>query len=146
MPERSTACRASGRHAALAAVVVALAGCGGPITGGELRRGVDTLGATAAEGRLVALGVAQDRTKTTFVRTAARDLADDAQHEAEKLTDAEAGPRTAGARDDAVALAQDIDSALGDLEVAPADRPGARDVARRLDALSKRADALAERL
>jgi hypothetical protein len=128
------------------AAAILVAGCGGPITGGELRRGVDTLGATAAEGRLVALGVVDDRTKTTFVRTAARDLADDAQHEAEKLTDAKAGPRTTGARDEAVRLAQDIDAALGDLEVAPADRAGAGDVARRLDELKRRADELAERL
>jgi hypothetical protein len=123
-----------------------LAGCGGPITDDELQRGIETLGATASEGRLVALDVVEDRTKVTFVRVQARDLGDAAEHEAEKFNDAQAQPGNATVKDDAVKLAQAIDSALGDMQVAPSDRAVARRVASRLDALSKRADALTARL
>ncbi|HWI71976.1 MAG TPA: hypothetical protein VNT55_08480 [Baekduia sp.] len=130
---------------AVAAAVVAC-GCGGPIQHDELERGVATLGATAAEGRLVALGVVEDRTKTTFVRVHSAALADDAQHEAEKLNDAEARPDLVARKAAAVRIAQDIDAALGDLQVSPSDRRVAREVERKLDALSRRAERLTERL
>jgi hypothetical protein len=123
-----------------------LAGCGGPITDDELQRGIQTLAATASEGRLVALDAAEDRSKVTFERVALRDLGEDAEHEAEKLNDAQAKPENAAVKTRAVKLAQDISSALGDLQVAPADRRIARRVQLRLDALSKQADALAGRL
>ena len=131
---------------ALALTVAVLAGCGGPITDDELQRGIQTLGATAAEGRQVALDAAEDRTKVTFVRVEARDLGDDAEHEAEKLHDAQSRPGNADAKKEAVRLAQAIDAALGDLQVAPADRAVARDVADRLDRLGKQADALTGRV
>ncbi len=130
----------------LATASVVFGGCGGPIQHDELERGVATLGATAAEGRLVALDVVEDRTKTTFVRVHSAALADDAQHEAEKLSDAEAPPDLVSAKAEAVRLAQAIDSALGDLRVAPSDRRVARQVERRLDALSRQAERLTERL
>ena len=128
------------------AAVVLLAGCGGPIEDDELERGVQTLESTAAEGRLVALDVVEDRTKVTFTRVHARNLGEDAAHEAEKLSDAEARPGNAQAKAEAVRLAQDIDSALGDLQVSPSDRSVARDVEQRLDRLSQRAARLSERL
>ena len=135
--------------AALAAAVVvaiAAAGCGGPIEHDELERGVLTLGATAAEGRLVALDVVEDRTKVTFVRVHSAALADDAEHEAEKLQDAQAPPDLIGPKRQAVRLAQEIDAALGDLRVAPSDRRVARNVERRLTVLSQQADRLAKRI
>lgn len=132
--------------AAGAALALLLAGCGGPMTRGELQRGVETLGATAAEGRLVALGVAQDRTKVTFVRAHARELAKDAEHEAEKLNDAQASGDLARVKAQAVRLAESIDSALGDLQVAPADRRTGGDVARRLGRLTGQAGRLAQGL
>lgn len=136
------------RHLAtgLLLAAVALGACGGPIQHDELERGVATLGATAAEGRLVALDVVEDRTKTTFVRVHSAALADDAQHEAEKLSDAQAPPDLVNAKAEAVRIAQGIDSALGDLQVAPADRRVARRVEQRLDALSRQAERLTERL
>jgi hypothetical protein len=130
----------------LATAAVVFGGCGGPIQHDELERGVATLGATAAEGRLVALDVVEDRTKTTFVRVHSAALADDAQHEAEKLADAEAPPDLVSAKAAAVRIAQAIDSALGDLQVAPSDRRVARQVEQRLDALSRQAERLTERL
>jgi hypothetical protein len=80
------------------------------------------------------------------VRVESRDLAEAAQHEAEKLHDAEAKPGNAAVKADAVRLAQEISSALGDLQLAPADRRVARRVSDRLDALSKQAENLGGRL
>jgi hypothetical protein len=133
-------------HLAAVAAAVAVCGCGGPIQRDELERGVSTLSATAAEGRLVALDVVEDRTKTTFVRVHSAALADDAQHEAEKLNDAEASTDLVAHKAEAVRIAQAIDAALGDLQVAPSDKRVARDVTRRLDALSQQADRLTEAL
>ena len=126
--------------------VCVCAGCGGPITDDELQRAIQTLGATAAEGRLVALDAGEDRTRVTFERVELRDLGDDAEHEAEKLTDAQARPANAAVKARAVKLAQDISSALGELQVAPADRRVARRVRLRLDALSQQADTLTNEL
>jgi hypothetical protein len=132
--------------AGLVLVVLGAVGCGGPITNDELSRGIQTLGATAAEGKLVAMDVVEDRTKTTFVRVEMRQLGQDAEHEAEKLNDAQPQSGNAAIKARAVKLAQDIDTALGDLEVSPSDRRLAGEVERRLDALSKQADTLAGRL
>src|SRR4051812_1412830 len=71
------------------AVVVLFAGCGGPMTAGELRRSVETLESSAAQGKLLADSAAKDRTKTTYVRVFAREIGESADHEAEKLADAE---------------------------------------------------------
>jgi hypothetical protein len=131
---------------ALLATAVLLGACGGPIQHDELERGVATLEATAAEGRLVALDVVEDRTKTTFVRVHSAALADDAHHEAEKLADAQAPSDLADAKAEAVRIAQAIDDALGDLQVAPSDRRVARQAERKLDGLSRQAERLTERL
>lgn len=131
---------------ALGLLVAGSTGCGGPITNDELGRGIQTLGATASEGRLIALGAAQDRTKVTFVRVEARALSTDAEHEAEKLNDAQAQPGNAKVKGKAVKLAQDIDSALVDLQISPTDRQVAQQVADKLAQLSMRADALGNEL
>ena len=94
----------------------------------------------------MALDASEDRTKVTFVRVELRDLGDEAEHEAEKLNDAQAKAANAAAKTQAVKLARDISAALGDLQVAPADRRLAYRVQLRLDALSKQADALTRRL
>jgi hypothetical protein len=133
-------------RAGLLCLFCVFAGCGGPITNDELQRGIQTLAATASEGRLVALDAAEDRSKVTFERVALRDLGEDAEHEAEKLNDAQAKPENRAVKTRAIKLAQDISSALGDLQVAPADRRIARHVQLHLDALSKQADALMRRL
>jgi hypothetical protein len=130
----------------IAATALVLTGCGGPLTDDELERGIQSLGAGAAEGRLVALDAAENRTKTTFVRVEARDLGDAAEHEAEKLSDARTRAGNAAIAAQAAKLAQEISGQLGDLQVAPADRDVALRVAKRLDALSNRADALVAKL
>src|SRR5215213_9018486 len=77
------------------AVVLATPGCGGPMQPQELARSVQTLESSAAEGALLANGVARDRTKATFVRAHSRDLGETVDHEAEKLADADANGEVA---------------------------------------------------
>src|SRR4051794_20860235 len=69
---------------ALAPVV---AGCE-PLGPDELQREVETVHSTAAEGSVLADQVAAQNIKRTFTRVQARELADSAQHSAERLTDA----------------------------------------------------------
>jgi hypothetical protein len=117
------------------------------MTPGELSRSIQTLESTAAEGSMLAGDVADDRTKATFARVHARDLGDVVVHEAEKLNDADADQSdVAAAKAKAVDLADKIDVALGQIQVAPDDEPAARKAATELDDLSKRAGDLAEGL
>jgi hypothetical protein len=71
-----------------AALVLLGSGCG-DLSRGELSRGVESLSALAAQGSLVADGVAEDATKSTYARVMAKTLGGEAEHEAEKLADAE---------------------------------------------------------
>jgi hypothetical protein len=117
------------------------------MTPGELSRSIDTLASTAAEGAMLAGDVADDRTKATFARVHARDMSDVVVHEAEKLNDADAEESdVAAAKTKAIDLADKIDTALGQIQVAPDDEPGARQAATRLDGLSKQASDLSEGL
>src|SRR5689334_13588400 len=88
-------------------LLLTLPGCG-TLGRSELRRGVDSIGAIASEGQLLAAGVAADRTKSTYTRVQARTLGEDAQHEAEKLADATPQDGYAARRDRAVRLAGDV--------------------------------------
>jgi hypothetical protein len=133
--------------ALLAAVVAALAGCGGPIRPEELARSVETLESAAAEGSLLADDVARNRSKATFVRVHARDLGDVVQHEAEKLQDAEADQAdVAAAKTDAVDLADRIGTALGKIQTAPGSESDGRTAADALSRLSEDAKKLADGL
>jgi len=126
------------------ALVVAAAGCGGPMRADELSRSIDTLASAAAEGALLADGAAQDRTKATFTRAHARELGETVEHEAEKLSDATANGAVATDKADAVELADRISQQLGQLQTAPDDRAGARSAGDRLRALADEATRLAE--
>jgi hypothetical protein len=128
------------------AAAFALPACGGPIQRDELQRGVQTLGSIAEEGRLLARDVARDRTKTTFVRVHARDLADEADHEAEKLADAQATGTVAVVKAQAVRLAQDVSLQLRDLQVTPGRETTGAAVAGRLTRLAGTAQTLEARL
>jgi hypothetical protein len=133
----------AGRSSLFALVVaMTLAGCGGPMQSEELQRGVDSISSAAAEGALLAEGVAQDRTRSTFTRVQSGDIAEQMTHEAEKLQDAEASGKVARAKAQAVALAQDVSAAMGDLQVAPGDERGAAALQRRLERLRGQADDL----
>jgi hypothetical protein len=115
----------------LVALALASSGCGN-LSRGELERGVATLGSIAAEGELLAGDVERDRTKSTFARVRARELSDEADHEAEKLHDATPTGDIARERDRAVALAEQLAETLRVIQVAPGDEGRAREVRARL--------------
>jgi hypothetical protein len=127
-------------------VLACVAGCGGPIQRDELGRGVKTLASDAADGALLARGVAQDRTRSPFVRVHASELADDADHEAEKLHDAESNPPLTAKKQKAVVLAQRISDALGRLQIAPGDERVGRTTELQLNGLTRAANDLADSL
>jgi hypothetical protein len=140
------------RRRALAGVVLAgvfsFFGCGGPMQPDELARSIGTLESTAAEGALLADGVARDRSKATFVRVHARELGETADHEAEKLNDAQGDPQggVAPKKARAIDLADRISAQLGRMQIAPGSETEARAAQKALDDLSKRAGKLAEGL
>src|SRR6187200_205532 len=105
----------------LAALAPLAAGCG-DLSDDELNRGVESLSALAAQGQLVASGVARDATKATYARVMAKTLGGQADHEAEKLADATLEePQTADQRHAAVAVAAEISDLLGELQTYPGD-------------------------
>jgi Natural resistance-associated macrophage protein-like len=118
------------RPVVVAALPFLLMACGGDIRADELQRGVQSLGSLAAEGALVADGAAQDRTKRTFTRVQARTLGEEADHEAEKVSDASAPPALEQKKAATVKLATDVGDALGRLQTAPGDAQGAAQAAR----------------
>jgi hypothetical protein len=121
-------------------------GCGGPMQPDELKRSIGTLESSAAEGALLANGVARDRTKATFARVHARDLGDTVEHEAEKLHDASASGRVAIRKAAAVDLAGRISEALGQIQTAPDSEAEGRSAEHALTRLGDRAGKLAEGL
>jgi hypothetical protein len=129
--------------AAVACLVALVAsGCGGDIRADELSRSIDTLISSAGQGELLAKGVAQDRTKTTFTRVLATELTGVVDHEAEKLNDATADPDLAGEKRAAVGLCEQISSRIGELEVSPTDEKTATRVEHALVRLAARAERL----
>jgi hypothetical protein len=121
------------------------AGCG-PTDRAELERRVQTLVALAAEGRILADGVAGDRTRATFTRVHARTLAEDAQHEAEKLADADVVRGLRREREEAVAIAQRLSDALASLQTYPGGEDQARDARAAILEARRQAEALDGRI
>ncbi|HYQ77875.1 MAG TPA: hypothetical protein VEP91_02050 [Solirubrobacterales bacterium] len=138
------------RSAALLTLLVALliggSGCG-DLSNDELNRGVESLSALAAQGRLVANGVARDATKTTYARAMARTLSEQAEHEAEKLADATLEePGTADQRHAAVAVAEEISGLLSTLQTFPGDERHGELVEKHLGEAGEKADAIVAQL
>jgi len=117
-------------------------GCGGDIRSDELSRSIDTLVSSAREGALIAQGVADDGTKTTFVRVRARELTEATDHEAEKLSDASADQALESDKKAAVALSSQISDVLGQLQVSPMDPVSASKVAKHLERLADKSEKL----
>lgn len=130
----------------LAIAALSVAGCGGPIRDDELKRGIESLHSYAAQGELLAHDVAQGRTRAPFARAFARELGEKADHEAEKLKDAEARPSNEDKKREAVALAEDISDQLGNLQVAPEDSPAAARTERTFSRMADDAEHLASGL
>jgi hypothetical protein len=137
-----------GSRLATAAALVALllwSGCG-DLSRDELNRGAESLSALAAQGELVASGVARDATKATYARVMAKTLGGEAGHEAEKLADASPSPGVEHERDAAVQVATEIADLFSELQVFPDDEHHGALVQRHLGEAKEEADAIVARL
>jgi hypothetical protein len=140
--------RSTGRWlAALLALAVVLSSLGcGDLSRGELRRGAESLSALAAQGGLIANGVARDATKSTYARAMARTLGEEAQHEAEKLADATPAPAVEGERDAAVQIAGELSELFSQLQTFPGDERHGALVQRHMREAQEKADAVVAHL
>lgn len=130
----------------LAALLLTSSGCG-DLSNDELNRGVESLSALAAQGQLVANGVARDETKATYARVMARTLGDEAEHEAEKLADATVEePGAEDQRHAAVAVAGEISALLSELQTFPGDEHHGELVEKHLAEAQEKADAIVAQL
>jgi hypothetical protein len=140
--------RPAGVTAALVALgvsLIALSGCG-DLSRDELNRGVESLSALAAQGQLIANGVARDATRSTYTRVMAKTLGGEAEHEAEKLGDAEPSPEVEAERDAAVQVAGELADLFSELQTFPADEQHGALVEKHMGEVKDQADALVERL
>jgi hypothetical protein len=132
---------------AVAALLVslALAGCG-DLSRDELNRGIESLSALAAQGELIANGVARDATKSTYTRVMAKTLGGEAEHEAEKLADAEPSPEVKRERNAAVQIAAELAGLFSELQTFPGDEHHGALVEKHMAEVKDQADAVVERL
>jgi hypothetical protein len=130
--------------AAIAALLL-LSGCG-DLSRQELNRGVESLGGLAAQGGLIANGVARDATKSTYTRVMSKALGGEAEHEAEKLADAEPDAEVKAERDDAVALAERIATFYLKLQTYPGEEAVGARIQGRMREAKEEADAIDKRL
>jgi hypothetical protein len=125
--------------------LITLAGCG-DLSRDELNRGVESLSALAAQGQLIADGVARDATKSTYTRVMAKTLGGEAEHEAEKLADAEPSPEVKEERTAAVRIAGELADLFSELQTFPGDERHGALVEKQMGEAKDQADALVERL
>jgi len=130
---------------ALGVSLITLSGCG-DLSRDELNRGVESLSALAAQGELVANGVARDASRSTYTRVMAKTLGGEAEHEAEKLADAEPSPEVSEERKAAVQLAGELADLFSELQTFPGDERHGALVEKHMGEAKDRADALVERL
>jgi hypothetical protein len=131
------------------AIVASLAGCG-PLDRAELERQVGGIEAVSSEGALLAHQVALQRTKDTFVRVHADELAGQMDHASAKLLETrQEGEIPADLHrpaDRAVRLAEDASAALQQLQLNPGLAGVAERAERRLDRTARAAGSLKEAL
>lgn len=130
---------------ALGVSLVTLSGCG-DLSRDELNRGVESLSALAAQGELIANGVARDATKSTYARVMSKTLGGEAEHEAEKLADAEPSPEVRKERNAAVEIAGELADLFSELQTFPGDEHHGALVEKHMAEVKDQADALVERL
>jgi formylmethanofuran dehydrogenase subunit E-like metal-binding protein len=124
---------------------VLVAGCE-PLTVDELSQEAATIRSTAAEGALLAQGVAHDRSWSPFVRAHAAELGAAADTSARKLHDARLPSDLKQRALRAIALANQVSATLGKLELSPTNSAHADAVRQRLRQLATRAHELESRL
>jgi len=139
-----------GRRALVVAVVASgvmlgVAGCG-DLNRDELNRGVESLSSIAAEGELIASGVARDATKSTYTRVMAKTLGGEAEHEAEKLADAEPEGAVRTERHAAIQMAGELSQLFSELQTFPGDEHHGALVQRHMEEVKEEADAVVARL
>ena len=130
---------------ALGVSLILLSGCG-DLSRDELTRGVESIAALAAQGQLVANGVARDATKSTYARVMAKTLGGEAEHEAEKLADAEPSPQVRPERNAAVQVATELADLFSELQTFPGDERHGALVEQHMGEVEAQAEALVERL
>jgi hypothetical protein len=126
-------------------LLVLASGCG-DLSRDELNRGVESLSALAAQGELIANGVARDATKSTYTRVMAKTLGGEAEHEAEKLADAEPSPEVKKERNAAVQIAGELATLFSELQTFPGDERHGALVEKHMGEVKAQADAVVERL
>lgn len=125
--------------------LLGFSGCG-DLSRGELSRGVESLSALAAQGKLIARGVAEDATKSTYARVMAKTLGGEAEHEAEKLAEAEPEAAVRAERHAAVQVASEIAGLYSEIQTFPGDERHGAAVQKQMGEAKAKADAIAERL
>lgn len=130
---------------ALAVSSILLSGCG-DLSRDELNRGVESLSALAAQGALLANGVARDATKSTYTRVMAKTLGGEAEHEAEKLADAEPSPEVTEERDAAVQVAGELADLFSQLQTFPGDEHHGELVEKHMGEVEEQANAIVAHL
>jgi len=130
---------------ALGVSLILISGCG-DLSHDELNRGVESLSALAAQGELIANGVARDATKSTYSRVMAKTLGGEAEHEAEKLADAEPEAAVKSERHAAVQVAGELASLFSELQTFPGDEHHGALVEKHLGEVKEQADAIVARL
>jgi hypothetical protein len=126
-------------------IVFVCGGCG-DLSRDELNRGVESLSAIAAQGQLIANGVARDATKSTYARVMAKTLGGEAEHEAEKLADAEPEAKVKPERHAAVQIAGELSGLFSELQTFPGDEHHGALVERHMEEVKEQADAVVARL
>jgi hypothetical protein len=110
--------------AVIVTVTLVLAGCGG-LSSSELKRQVDVVDSTAAEGGLLADRVADNDIRDSFTRVHAGELADSMDHTVAKLHETEeqgdVDPQLQEGVKQAIQLASNTSDALQELELNPSD-------------------------
>lgn len=130
---------------ALGVSLIAFSGCG-DLSRDELNRGVESLSALAGQGELIANGVARDATKSTYARVMAKTLGGEAEHETEKLADAESSPEVRKERNAAVQVAGELADLFSELETFPGDERHGALVEKHMAEVKEQADAIVGRL
>jgi hypothetical protein len=135
--------RRVGAVAVIALLCAPLAGCGRE-TRHDVSASIEQLGSIAAEGALMGDDLARNRTKTTYMRVHGEELSSQAEHEAEKLSDAPVDPDLHDEIDKAIELSSDIGGAIDDMRVSPNDHAQARKSVQDLRRWAGEAQSLAE--